>query len=110
MRFPILMALAAALVCAIWPQTLLLCLSDGGGFELEPAEAPCCPGDPEDCEDCEDFSSPDGRSAPPGVDLAPPAESSLSTAPNGVEATDFPPLAILLPFPDAELRSVVLTV
>jgi len=59
----------AVLVCALWPQGLVLCVGEDGHVEFEPGGAPCCPDESQDgpdCEDCADYSSPEMARATPG--------------------------------------------
>ena len=112
MTFKILPVLVAILACALWPQGVVLCMGTEGHVEVELEGSGCCPSETdENCIDCADFASPDQRSAPPIVVLAPPSTCGLNLLPKRSSVTDHTVTSTpLLPLRDSVLEGVILLV
>lgn len=71
MSFRTLPLLLALTVAVLWPQSLVVCIAEGGHIEFELSGAPGCPEEEGGCQDCHDKRSPDLRPATVPVVTAP---------------------------------------
>ena len=111
MKLRALIHAAVFLLCAAWPQGLVLCVGDGGhlGFKLEGTSY--CSSESDDCDDCVDTPAPSLTGAPFAIRIAPAAvlrPDLAATRPAGSESLE--EAALPAAHPPTEQRSVVLLI
>ena len=78
------------IVVALWPQSLVICVTEGEHVEFELSGAPCCPDEEGECSDCFDVRSPDLRASAVAAVAAPIVPVALPVELPAVE-TILPP-------------------
>ena len=106
-------ALLATILCALWPQGVVVCTGEDGHIELELSGAPCCPDEPvdgTDCESCTDHLAPDFTVAPVAAALPQSIPTRHLIDPGAEAPLASPGDAVTPKTPVASLRSVVILV
>lgn len=79
------LAFLPVLICALWPQGVVLCTAADGHRGFEPGCAPVCPAGDEGPDHCDDV-------APPDLRVPPAAATAEAPGPSGFLAFRGPPV------------------